>query len=55
MRRLKAGADCRSAVFDCGGSIPSLPTSIPNNDGPKGPPFCFQPTRERRLKRAAGN
>ena len=24
-----SSADCRSAVFDCGGSIPSLPTTKP--------------------------
>gem|GEM_PF-2574922 len=34
-------------------SGPYLP-SIPNNDGPKGSSFGFQPMTERRLTRAEG-
>jgi hypothetical protein len=37
-----------------GGSIPSLPTRIISNDGPKGSSFCFQPMRESRLTRVGG-
>ena len=47
-------ADCRSAAFGCGGSIPSLPTRIISNDGPNGPSSRFQPMRERRLTRVEG-
>jgi hypothetical protein len=44
-RRSMTGADCRSAAFGCGGSIPSLPTRFISNDGPNGPSFRFQPMR----------
>ena len=46
---------CRSAAFGCGGSIPSLPTRLTNDDGPKGSSSLFQLTDERRLTRAEGN
>ncbi len=39
------GADCRSAAFGCGGSIPSLPTSFRSDDGPKGSSCRFEPAQ----------
>ena len=46
IEQVVSSADCRSAVFDCGGSIPSLPTSISSNDGPNGSSSCFQPIEQ---------
>ncbi len=54
IEQVVSSADCRSAAFGCGGSIPSLPTRFTSNDGPKGSSFCFQPATERRLTRAEG-
>jgi hypothetical protein len=55
IEQVVSSADCRSAAFGCGGSIPSLPTSFTSNDGPNGSSFCFQPTDERRLTRVEGS
>ena len=41
IEQVVSSADCRSAAFGCGGSIPSLPTSFRNDDGPNGPSLHF--------------
>jgi hypothetical protein len=55
IEQVVSSADCRSAAFGCGGSIPSLPTRFISNDGPNGSSFCFHPMRERRLTRVEGS
>src|SRR5579859_7656195 len=47
IEQVVSSADCRSAAFGCGGSIPSLPTRFSSNDGPEGSSLCLRSTAEK--------